>query len=152
MQDWVEVQSDGAPIAEGSVHMARIFISHSVRDRDAAQTLAAFLEGQGWSVRWDRNELGGYALNKGSTTEIGSAELIIVIWSKSSVAAPYVLQDAVAARDAGKLLHLMNSEARPSQIPARRPNEHVLDSSDLVQISLAVSSFMRQKSRRPAPS
>jgi hypothetical protein len=132
----------------GHYDMARIVISHSVRDRDAAQALATFLEGLGWSVWRDSSD----TLHKASNAAIGDAELVIVIWSNSSVAAPYVLQAAIAARDAGKLLHLMNSEAQPKQIPVRRANEHVLDTSDLVQISLAVSSFMRQKTRTPAHS
>jgi hypothetical protein len=52
--------------------MARIVISHSVRDRDAAQTRAAFLEGQGWSVWWDRSQRSGDELHKARTAAIGN--------------------------------------------------------------------------------
>jgi hypothetical protein len=124
--------------------MARIFISHSARDRDATHSLAAFLEGQGWSVWWDKGPLSGYSPADKSATELANAELVIVIWSKSSITAPYVLRDAIAARDANKLMHVTIAEAQPKQIPMRRQDETLLDASDFLQISLAVLSFMRR--------
>jgi len=129
--------------------MARIFISYSARDRHATQTLASFLEGQGWSVWWDNSPQSGYALNDVSATELANAELVIVVWSKSSITAPYVLRDAIAARDASKDMHVTIAEAQPRQIPIRHGDEPLLDASDLLQISLAVSSFMR-RGWRPA--
>jgi hypothetical protein len=124
--------------------MARIYVSHSARDRDAAQPLVAFLEGLGWSVWWDKGPQSGYASSKVRAAELANAELVIVIWSKSSIAAPYVLSDAIAARDANKLIEVTNSEAPPKQIPMRGRDEPLLDAFDLLQISLAVSSFMRR--------
>ena len=124
--------------------MARIFISHSARDGDATRTLASFLEGQGWSVWWDKSQQSGYVLNDVSATELANAELVIVVWSKSSTAAPYVLRDAIAARDANKDMHVTIADAQPRQIPIRHGDEPLLDVSDLLQISLAVSSFMRR--------
>jgi hypothetical protein len=124
--------------------MARIFVSHSVRDRDTTRSLVTFLEGLGWSVCWDESPQSGYAPSDRSAAQLANAELVIVIWSKSSVTAPYVLGDAVAARDANKLMHLTITEAPPKQIPMRQQDEPVLDASDLLQISLAVSSFMRR--------
>jgi len=131
---------DQLGVSRASV-MARIFISHSARDRDPTQTLASFLEGQGWSVWWDKSQQSGYVLNDVSATELANAELVIVVWSKSSIAAPYVLRDAIAARDANKDMHVTIAEARPRQIPIRHADEPL---SDLLQISLAVSSFMRR--------
>jgi hypothetical protein len=128
--------------------MARIFISHSVRDRDVARSLVAFLEGLGWSVWWDKGPQSGYARSDVSAAELANAELVIVIWSRSSIAAPYVLSDAIAARDANKLMQVTNAEVPPKQIPMGHRNEPVLDASDLLQISLAVSSFMRRDRRR----
>jgi len=125
--------------------MARIFISHSVRDRDATQSLAAFLEGLGWSVWWDKSPQSGYAPSDEGAAELANAELVIVIWSKSSITAPYVLSDAVVARDANKLMHVAITEAPPKQIPMHHRDEPLLDASDLLQISLSVSSFMRRR-------
>jgi len=131
--------------------MANIFISHSARDRDVAHWLATFLEGQGWTVWWDKSTLGGRELHDVSMAELGKAQLVIVIWSTSSVGAAEVLEEAVAARDACKVLHLANAEARPKQVPVRRRDEPLLEADDHLQISLAVLSFMRARGLRPTP-
>ena len=131
--------------------MADIFVSHSEQDRGVAQTLAKFLEGLGWTVLWDKTPLSDDGRDNMSMAELAIAQLVIVIWSRSSVFAAFVLQEAIAARDAGKLVHVTNSAAPPKPIPAHRRNEPVLDAADLMQISLAVSAFMRQRGRRPAP-
>jgi len=127
--------------------MARIYVSHSARDGDAAQSLVAFLEGLGWSVWWDKGPQSGYASSSVRAAELANAELVIVIWSKSSITAPYVLSDAIAARDASKLIEVTNSDAPPKQIPMRGRDEPLLDAFDHLQISLAVSSFMRRGGR-----
>ena len=129
--------------------MADIFVSHSKQDRKVAQTVAEFLEGQGWTVWWDKTALSDHDRHNTSMAELGAAQLVIVIWSKSSVSAAFVLQEAIAARDANKLMHVTNSAAQARDIPVRRRNEPLLDASDLLQIALAVSSFMRKRERRP---
>jgi len=124
--------------------MARIYVSHSARDRDVAQSLVAFLEGLGWSVWWDKSSQSGYAPSDVRAAELANAELVVVIWSKSSITAPYVLSDAIAARDANKLMVVTHSDEPPKQIPVRDRDEPSLDAFDHLQISLAVSSFMRR--------
>jgi hypothetical protein len=130
--------------------MADIFVSHSEQDRGVAQTLAKFLEGLDWTVWWDKTPLSDDGRNDASMAELTNAHLVIVIWSRSSVSAAFVLQEAIAARDANKLMHVTNSAAPPKPIPVHRRNDPMLDASDLMQISLAVSAFMRQRGRRPA--
>jgi hypothetical protein len=129
--------------------MADIFVSHSEQDRKVAQSLAEFLEGQGWTVWWDKTALREHEQRNASMAELGAARLVIVIWSKSSVSAAFVLQEAIAARDLDKLMHVTNSAAQARDIPVRRRNEPLLDVFDLLQISLAVSSFMRKRERGP---
>jgi hypothetical protein len=131
--------------------MVDILVSHSEQDRGVAQTLAKFLEGLGWTVLWDETPLRDDDCHNASLAALANAQLVIVIWSRSSVSAAFVLQEAIAARDANKLMHVTNSAAPPKPIPVHRRNEPMLDASDLVQISLAVSAFMRQGGRRPAP-
>src|SRR5215831_6317367 len=110
--------------------MARIYVSHSVRDRDATRSLVAFLEGLGWSVWWDKSPQSGYTPSDVRATELANAELVIVIWSKSSITAPYVLSDAIAARDTNKLMQVTNTEAPPRQVPMRDRDEPLLDAFD----------------------
>ena len=122
--------------------MAQIFISHTEQDRAVAQRLATFLEGQGRTVYWHRDQRSGSAPHDASMAELASAEVVIVVWSKSSVAAPFVLQEAVAARDTHKVMHVVNSDAQARIIPVRRPGEPMFDASDMLQISLAVFSLV----------
>jgi len=136
-------------LLRGQLPMADIFVSHSEQDGGVAQTLAKFLEGQGWTVRWDKTPLSDDERQNASMAELATAQLVIVIWSRSSVSSAFVLQEAIAARDANKLMHVTNSAAPPKPIPVHRRNEPMLDVSDLMQISLAVSAFMRQRGRRP---
>jgi hypothetical protein len=69
--------------------------------------------------------------NEVSAAELANAELVIVIWSKSAITAPYVLSDTIAARDANKLMHVTTDEAPPKQIPMWRRDEPFLDASEL---------------------
>ena len=117
--------------------MANIFLSHSEQDRDAAQQLAAFLEGQGRTV-WC-----GEARDA-SVAEHASARVVIAIWSKASLASPFVLQQAIAARDARKLLQVTR-EVQPKEIPLRQDGP-LLDVSDFLQISLAVMPYCASRS------
>ena len=123
--------------------MVQVLISHAEQDRAVAQRLAAFLEGQGRTVRWGKTPRRDAAPHDSSLAEIAAAKLVIVIWSRSSVAAAFVLQEAIAARDARKLLPVVHSDAQPKAIPVRDANEPMLDVSDLLQISLAVFASIR---------
>ena len=97
--------------------MADIFVSHSEQDRGVAQTLAKLLGGLGWTVSWDKTPLSDDDRDNASMAELVNAQLVIVIWSRSSVSAAFVLQEAIAARDADKLMHVTNSAAPPKPIP-----------------------------------
>ena len=115
--------------------MPDIFISHSERDRDAAQQLASFLEGQGRSVWWD-NQRASDERNADAMAMLGSARAVIAIWSKSSLSSPFVLQQAIAARDARKLVHTTR-DVPQAQVPLGYDGP-LLDVTDVLQIALAV--------------
>jgi hypothetical protein len=128
----------GASNTSAASNMVQILISHAEQDRAVAERLAGFLQGQGRSVSWGGTQRRDAASHVSSMAELAAAKLVIVIWSKSSVAAAFVLQEAIAARDAQKILHVVNSDAQPKAIPLRDADEPMLDVSDLLQISLAV--------------
>ena len=129
--------------------MVDIFVSHSEQDRDVAQALAKFLEGLGWAVLWGKTPVRDDDRHDVNMAELANTQLVIVIWSRSSVSKAFLLRDAIAARDANMLMHVTNSAAPPKPLPVHRPNEVMLDASDLAQISLAVSAFMRQRVTKP---
>ena len=97
--------------------MADIFISFAKADRNLAQQLAAQLEAQSRTTWWDANVGDGQNNRSIIDRELDSAHKVIVIWSKTSVASPFVLHEAITARDAGKLLQVKTSDIQVSDIP-----------------------------------
>ena len=92
--------------------MADVFISHSERDRDVADQLAAFLLGIGRSVWWDPDPPSGIDMRTVRAAELAVARVVIVLWSKSAFISPFVLHEAIAAREANKVLHVKTDDIR----------------------------------------
>jgi TIR domain len=118
--------------------MTDILLTHSEQDQEVARQLAAFLEGQGRTV-WC-----GQA-GDASMAEHASARVVIAIWSKASLASPLLLQQAIAARDAEKLLQV-TSQVQQREVPLRQDGP-LFDVSDFLQISLAVMPYCRSPKR-----
>ena len=123
--------------------MADVFISHSERDRDVADQLAAFLLGIGRSVWWDPDPPSGIDMRTVRAAELAVARVVIVLWSKSAFISPFVLHEAIAAREANKVLHVKTDDIQPRQVPVRRQGEPLLNASDLAQIAVALSLHFR---------
>ena len=75
--------------------------------------------------------------------ELAVARVVIVIWSKSAFISPFVLHEAIAAREANKVLHVKTDDIQPRQVPVRRQGEPLLNASDLAQIAVALSPHFR---------
>ena len=119
--------------------MPDIFISHAEQDRDAADRIASFLEGQGRSV-WRKSPA---ERNVDAMTVLGTARAVLAIWSSSSLSSPFVLQHAIAARDTRKLLHVTRGVQR-KQIPLQQDGP-MFDVTDLLQISLTLLPYCRAR-------
>jgi len=74
-----------------------IFISYSSADRPFAQRLATALQGEGWSVWWDRAIPPGKSFDAVIEEALDAAKCVIVLWSKSSVASDWVKVEAAEA-------------------------------------------------------
>ena len=61
--------------------MSDIFISYAREDRSRAQELAAVLEGQGWSVWWDRSIPPGRSFDQVIEEALVGAKCVLVLWS-----------------------------------------------------------------------
>src|SRR5215470_8153372 len=83
--------------------MAEVFVSYAKADRNLAQQLAANLEAKGWTTWWDTGVDAPRGTREAFERELESAQKIIVLWSRASIASPFVLHEAIAARDGGKL-------------------------------------------------
>lgn len=93
--------------------MAHLFISYSRNDRPTIEKLAHALEAAGHSVWWDRHIRGGASFAKDIENQLAKADAVIVAWSSNANESDWVKDEAVFARDNGKLIPicLTNCEA-----------------------------------------
>ena len=124
--------------------MADVFICHSERDREVADQLAAFLLGIGRSVWWAPDPASDFDMTSVRASELVAARVVIVLWSKSAFISPFMLHEAVAARDANKALHVKTGDVHARQVPVRRPEEPLFDATDFAQIAVALAPFFRR--------
>jgi TIR domain-containing protein len=122
--------------------MADIFVSYSKQDRVLALKLSTWLEAQGWTTWRDKTVVADDICNE-NVTELNQAGAVIVIWSAASVGSPHILHEAIAARDARKLLHVKVSGLDGKRIPVSLRDQVVLDAHDLPSVSRAVAGILR---------
>lgn len=70
-----------------------IVLTYADADRSRAQRLAEALEGQGWTVSWDRS-LGAVSVAEYPPESLMSARCIVVLWSSLSINSPEVRDQA----------------------------------------------------------
>ena len=118
-----------APAAEPAPDTTRsgdLFISYSRRDRGFTERLAVSLSALGWSVWWDHRIGAGDAFDRTIEDAIAAARLVLVVWSRHSVASDWVRAEAAFALAANKLLPLSIDSTAP---PLRYTHIHRLDMS-----------------------
>ncbi len=84
--------------------MADIFISYARADRDKIEQLAAALEGESYSVWWDRRIQSGAEFSKDIEAELDAAKAVVVCWSADANKSRWVKDEANAGAEAGKLM------------------------------------------------
>ena len=127
--------------------MADIFISYSKQDRVLALKLSAWLEAQGWTT-WRDKTVVADDIRDENIAELHKARVVIVLWSAASVGSAHILYEAIAARDANKLVHVKASGLARQRIPVSVEGRMVLDADDLPSIGRAISSVPKD---RPIP-
>lgn len=88
-----------------------IFLSYARGDRAEAERLAEALGERGWSVWWDRMLSAGQEFTAEIEQRISSAQVVVVLWSRESVASGWVRDEAGVARDQGKLIPVRLDDA-----------------------------------------
>jgi TIR domain-containing protein len=74
--------------------MADIFVSYAHEDEARVGHLVEALEEQGWSVFWDRRIPAGETWRSYIGQALGDAHCVMVVWSRSSVASNWVIEEA----------------------------------------------------------
>jgi hypothetical protein len=96
---------DSSP-ASGEV-TPEVFISYSHTDRDAAQRFALALEREGLRVWWDPALRAGDRWDDLVERALRGARVVVVLWSKQSVASHWVRSEAALAHRNGKIAPAM---------------------------------------------
>ena len=93
--------------------MASIFLSYARDDVAKAGRIADALEQAGHSLWWDHNIHAGSRFSTEIAAELNAAELVVVLWSKSSIDSPWVHDEAAAGRDSGRLVPVLIDAVEP---------------------------------------
>jgi tetratricopeptide (TPR) repeat protein len=81
--------------------MAHVFISYSSKHRDLTETLAAFLEGCGLDVWWDRELAAIEPFAPQIREGLRTAGCVVVLWTPGAIASAWVKEEADFAFDNG---------------------------------------------------
>lgn len=93
--------------------MANIFLSYARDDGAKAKRVAQALEGAGHIVWWDQQIGAGSRFSKEIDQALRNAELVVVLWSKSSIESAWVQDEAAAGRDSGRLIPVLIDRVEP---------------------------------------
>ncbi len=93
--------------------MSDIFMSYASEDRPRGEEFARALEGQGWTVFWDRTIPIGKTWRETIGRELSEARCVIVLWSKTSIDSSWVQEEADDARRRGVLVPVLIDKVIP---------------------------------------
>lgn len=93
--------------------MASIFLSYSRDDLVPAGRIADALEAAGHAVWWDREISAGSRFSKEIDTALRAADLVVVLWSRSSIDSAWVQDEAAFGRDHGRLMPVLIDPVEP---------------------------------------
>lgn len=108
--------------------MADIFISYAREDRQRASALADALEGCGYSVWWDRQQVPGQAFDEVIEQQLEACKVVLVCWSDDATASTWVKAEARFALDHEKYVPVLFQT--PCKLPFLFAPYHAEDFSD----------------------
>lgn len=90
-----------------------VFLSYAHEDQVKAQRLAAALAGRGYTLWWDGLIEGGAQFAKSIREALEAADVVIVLWSATSIESDWVCDEAAQGRDRRRLVPLSLDESLP---------------------------------------
>lgn len=89
-----------------------IFLSYAREDTSKAMELAHVLQGDGWTVWWDREISPGQDFEIEIDMALANARAVVVLWSVFSVSSNWVRNEAKEAKERNKLIPVILDDAR----------------------------------------
>ena len=93
--------------------MAGVFVSYAREDAPKAKALARAFEDASIDVWIDERIQSGSEFASEIEQALGAATAVVVLWSKDSVASPWVRDEAAEGRDSGRLVPILLDDSRP---------------------------------------
>ena len=93
--------------------MASVFLSYAREDEAKAKALASALARASHDVWWDRHIHGGTEFSGAIEQALAKANVVLVLWSNSSVRSAWVRDEATEGRDSGCLVPVLLEDCRP---------------------------------------
>lgn len=93
--------------------MSRVFVSYSRQDAPRANALARALEAAGHEVWWDWHIRGGSRFGVEIAEALKKAEIVVVLWSRSSIESAWVNDEAAEGRDSNRLVPILIDDCKP---------------------------------------
>ena len=93
--------------------MGNIFLSYGRNDLAVAKRIACALETAGHQVWWDRHLSAGSRFSKEIDEALRAADLVVVLWSRSSIESAWVQDEAAFGRDHKRLLPVLIDTVEP---------------------------------------
>lgn len=93
--------------------MDDIFLSYASDDRARMAPLVSLLEGEGWSVWWDRDLIAGPSFAQKIQEALDGAGCVVVAWSKHSVDSHWCRDEANVGLERDCLVPLVVDDVRP---------------------------------------
>ncbi len=101
--------------------MPDIFLSYSRKNMGTAGKLAAAFVAAGHDVWWDQSLKAGEVYDQVTETALREARVVVVLWSKASVASDWVRSEATVALQRGALVPVMIEDCqRPVMFELRQ--------------------------------
>ena len=143
------------PDAKAPPAQRSVFLSYSRADQARAAQLADALSQAGLTVWWDSLIEGGASFAKSIEAALLASDAVVVLWSATSVASDWVLDEAAHGRDLHKLVPLSIDGTLPPlgfrqyqaiALPASSP-----DRADPTAVAAVVRAVQAIASGAPAP-
>jgi TolB-like protein/tetratricopeptide (TPR) repeat protein len=90
-----------------------IFVSYSRGDRDAVLPVINALNERGYSVWWDGLLEGGDRFSQVTETALETSDVVLVVWTKTSINSHWVRDEATRGRDRGRMLSVSLDGTEP---------------------------------------